>query len=234
MRDYIKRFTSRNSPVKTFLLKALLTNEEKRFFSLIAPKDSVKTKNENGYLYTHGWWPFTREDWSRDSTGRITPWFTYPSIAFLRTHLSSHLQILEFGGGSSTLFFAAHCSHVTTLEHNTEWTNRLRQEAPINCTIIYQPIEPFDEFAKVVPEQLFDLIILDGRQREKCLKLALKRLKLEGVIILDDSERERYSSCRTLLQEAGFKEVEFWGLRDQSVQSTCTSIFYRSSNCLDL
>lgn len=234
MIDFIKRFTSRNSLVKTLLLKALLTDEEKRFFSLIAPEDSVKTKNENGYLYAQGWWQITQQEWSRDGDGQIIPWYTYPSIDFLRTCLNDKLEILEFGGGSSTLFFAARCHAVTTMEHDADWAKRLAEEAPSNCTIINKAIEPFLDFASAIPEQSFHLIVVDGRQREKCLDIALKRIKPEGIIILDDAERERYAAGKMRLLQAGFKELGFWGLRHHSVQKTCTSVFYRPSNCLGL
>ena len=42
------------------------------------------------------------------------------------------------------------------------------------------------------PDQYFDLILIDGRCRESCLQLSASKVKKDGFIILDNSERESY------------------------------------------
>ncbi|MFT6408402.1 MAG: hypothetical protein ACJAQ6_001820 [Arenicella sp.] len=43
------------------------------------------------------------------------PWYTYPSIDFLKFRDFSNKTVLEFGGGQSTLWRASKASSVVTL-----------------------------------------------------------------------------------------------------------------------
>jgi hypothetical protein len=38
----------------------------------------------------------------------------------------------------------------------------------------------------------YDLIFIDGREREKCLMVAQGKLKPNGIVIIHDAERESY------------------------------------------
>lgn len=234
MKTYIKEFFSNDNWLKTLLLKFILSNEEKCFFSLIAPADSVMTKSAEGYLFQQGWWQSFNRLWYQNEAGEYTPWLTYPSIEFLKARLSDNFHVFEYGGGSSTLFWACRTKHVITIEHDQQWAKALKLKAPDHCHIIYQKIEPFTAFKNAIPRKKFHLILVDGRQRIKCLALAIDQLTPDGIIILDDSERPAYSGGKNHMQEAGFKELPFWGLRHRSRQASCTSIFYRANNCLGI
>ena len=51
-------------------------------------------------------------------------------------------------------------------------------------------------------DEYFDFIIVDGRARPECLFASMSKLKQNGLMILDNSERERYKIC--------FKELSHW------------------------
>ena len=231
---YIKHFFSRDNTLKTLLLKLILSKEEKRFFSLISPADSVKTLSKEGYLYQQGWWNGLHQSWHKNAIGEHVPWLTYPCIAFVTPLLNKQLSVLEFGGGSSTFYWAKHTHEVITIEHDETWAKSLSNMLPSNSTLIYQKLQPFDEFEAAIPAERYHIVLVDGRERVKCLPIALRRLTLDGIIILDDSNRSKYTPGRKSLIKAGFKELPFWGLRHQSMQMTCTSIFYRNNNCLGI
>ncbi|MEQ6120604.1 class I SAM-dependent methyltransferase [Reichenbachiella sp. MALMAid0571] len=63
----------------------------------------------------------------------------------------------------------------------------------------------------------FDYILIDGRARPECLFTSMKHLKSGGLMILDNSERERYSIVFDKLSEwksytctSGSTDTTFW------------------------
>lgn len=55
------------------------------------------------------------------------PWFTFPAIDFISSHLSENSNIFEFGGGGSTVYFLGLGHRVTTAEHHEEWFDRMQK-----------------------------------------------------------------------------------------------------------
>jgi len=55
------------------------------------------------------------------------------------------------------------------------------------------------------------MTIVDGRDRVNCLKSALASLASNGVVVLDDSERDRYNPTVDFMLENGFKKISFGG-----------------------
>lgn len=75
---------------------------------------------------------------------------------------------------------------------------------------------------------LFDFIVIDGMARRLCTFLAVNYVKPTGFIIFDNSNRSDYDLAYTLLEEAGFRQIPFWGLVPGANFLTCTSFFTRS------
>lgn len=69
-----------------------------------------------------------------DSEGYI-PWFTYPSIHFLKDILKKDMKVLEYGCGYSTLFFKDKVGDLVSIEHNPEWYQFLKNSNP-NLNVI--------------------------------------------------------------------------------------------------
>jgi hypothetical protein len=55
-----------------------------------------------------------------------------------------------------------------------------------------------------------------------------------GVIVLDDSEREFYLEGINFLKGKGYKELSFSGISPGLFYRKSTSVFYRSENCLGI
>jgi predicted O-methyltransferase YrrM len=55
------------------------------------------------------------------------PWITFRAFDFLRTILSSKMQIFEFGMGGSTIFFSKHVHQVISVEHDEVWCKQTLQ-----------------------------------------------------------------------------------------------------------
>ena len=83
-------------------------------------------------------------------------------------------------------------------------------------------------------ENDFDIIIIDGRDRVNCTKYAIYKLKKEGVIIFDNSDRKAYKDAYDLLASTGFRRIDFWGIGPINKYEWCTSVFYRNNNVLGI
>ena len=81
----------------------------------------------------------------------------------------------------------------------------------------------------------FEIILIDGRDRVRCAKNSVMRLKENGIIIWDNSDREVYKLGVEYLKQHGFKQLEIgsvvYGLPGRE---EFTSIFYRENNLFGL
>lgn len=101
--------------------------------------------------------------------------------------------VFEYGPGTSTSIMALYPSieFIDSVEHNLAWYNKYKWEMPENVNIIFQPnMEIYPETPGRIEK--YDMIFVDGREREKCLYVAKSRLNEGGVVILHDAERPNY------------------------------------------
>ena len=87
---------------------------------------------------------------------------------------------------------------------------------------------------KIFKENKFDIIIVDGRDRVNCVKNSIDKLKENGIIILDDSERKEYNEAKEFLFYKGYKKIEFWGIAPGVFYNKCTTVFYKEHNCFGI
>jgi hypothetical protein len=152
------------------------------------------------------------------------PWITFACSRWLGRHLDTHHKVFEYGSGGSTKWFAERVSELVSVEHNPAWYEKVSKSLRffINTTILlrvpslkiseFEPARSFTfeehreldfqdyvESINSFPNNYFDVIFIDGRAREACLKAAIPKLKSGGFVVLDNSERERYVSAYTKL-----------------------------------
>ncbi len=123
---------------------------------------------------------------------------------------------------------------VTSVEHNIEWYNKLKSKIPGNSNLILSKSDRSEDYVQGLKQsnKKYDLIIIDGIHRVDCCLSASNYLTDKGVIILDDSEREQYSKGIKHLINEDFKRIDFWGIAPGFVIRKCTTIFYKTKNCL--
>lgn len=171
-----------------------------------------------------------------DNNGKPIPWMPYPITNFLSERIESHHRIFEYGSGFSTRFFSARAGAVRSVEYDGEWfgkVNDLLRDCP-NAEVIFQEVG--DAYPKVIlrDDTTYHIVVVDGRMRVKCGINAVERLTQDGVIILDDSEREKYKPLVNFLSEMGFRSLTFSGLKPLGWQASQTTIFYKTENCLNI
>jgi hypothetical protein len=155
------------------------------------------------------------------------PWYNLKLINFLDQILTSNLDIFEYGGGNSTLYYAKKVRSVSTVESKKEWLDFvINNKNNLQNIEIKMPseIKYFDQMINKFLLKTFDIIVIDSRDRSKCLIQATKYIKKNGLIILDNSERVNLINAKREMIKIGFNEKLFCGFRNDGVFSI-SSIF---------
>jgi SAM-dependent methyltransferase len=210
------------------VFRLLLTTRAYKLLSLI--------QLSRHFLQQNGWLKSRRAKESLDRYGNPIPWFTYSSVHFFQQKLKQSFNVLEFGSGNSTIWFANKVKNVLSIEGNPEFyeknKNRIGKHHNVDYVLIEDDNHYFEVPLKYTNE--FDIIVIDGKQRVACVKNSLKALKKGGVIIWDDTERIDYKEGFDFLSENKFKRLDFYGLAPIIHTESTTSVFYRIGNCLDI
>ena len=152
------------------------------------------------------------------------PIFTYPDMResnfkFIEKYLGKDKNLLEFGSGGSTVYFAKKVKKLIAVEHDPYWVQKvsenLKEQDIENVSLIYAPAnQPFElgetpktqrqiEFydyirapeviKKNIPDFSYDVVFIDGRARIECAKYIFPFLHENSVVILHDYKgRQRY------------------------------------------
>jgi predicted O-methyltransferase YrrM len=118
---------------------------------------------------------------------RSTPWLVQGAVDFIDYHIRKNSNIFEFGSGASTRWFRIRSKRVISVEHNEEYAHP---------GIIFHPL-PYHEYILIYPDNYFDFILIDGRNRNDCLRTSINKIKKGKYIILDNSERDTYQKAIT-------------------------------------
>ena len=193
-------------------------------------------KNEYSYLNLTGWMRSLEESKPVDKDGNIIPWMNYPVIEFLKKRLKNDFHLFEFGCGHSTSFYASQVQTVTSVEHDESWLKIVKKTLPSNVELIFKEKDVNGGYCRVVnsAEQKYDVIIVDGKDRVNCIKQSIKALSERGVILLDDSQRDKYLGGINYAKKNGFRTLSFEGLKSTGWGIDRTTIFYRNENCLGI
>ena len=166
-----------------------------------------------------------------DKDGNPIPWYTYPAIEYLSQFDYSKKQILEFGCGYSSLFWAKRAKKVTSIEDNLNWFDKWKKEfKEPNLDIKWRDEGEIYERAAFEEDVKYDVIIIDGKRRFQCAEAAVKALNKGGMIILDDSDRintsQEYVKAVDILKNANLLQVDFYGFCPMNNYTKTTSVFF--------
>lgn len=186
-----------------------------------------------GWLRSSGWLRSMVEKQPVDAHGEPLPWITYPALELLASRVGESLRVFEWGSGSSTRWWAARVKEVVACEHDPQWFEQVSRSLPANATVALRELGP-EYVDEVLQHEPFDIVVIDGRDRVSCSSVAPSALTPGGVIVWDNTDRERYCEGLDALHAAGFHRVDFHGLVPALVRTSVTSILYRPGNVLGL
>jgi hypothetical protein len=169
-----------------------------------------------------------------DDRGAPTPWISYAAIHFLSQRVRPEFEVFEYGSGNSTLWWAKHVVRVVSCEHNARWYNAMAPRMPANVQYVHEPLENGNYAATIASYQPFDIVMIDGRDRVSCARFSVDRLKERGVIVFDNSDRDRYQPAFDLFASRGLRRLDFVSMGPISSVPISTSVFYSSRNCLEI
>lgn len=186
---------------------------------------------KNSVLRTTGWLRSRKELRSVDANGEPIPWISYPAIRFIEERVRKSFQVFEFGSGLSTLWWAKRAGNVTSVEHDKAWFDLVAPSLPANASLKFAD---GDAYVQSVQGQLYDIVVIDGIRRPDCGKSSVSSLNPGGVILWDNTDEVADRAGHLFMATAGFKRLDFFGFGPLMVGESCTTIFYRPENCLDI
>ncbi len=219
----------------------LLTGAQDKILGVLFNNDAIRMLvrtllEENSYLKRVGWLRAAQEKASVDAAGEAIPWLTYPFVHFLSDRLKPSFKLFEFGCGASTHYFAKRVASVEAIEHNPDWLPTLTDEEKEKVHIHLISLKEPSRYTNILETlgKTYQVIVVDGRHRVACMRAAVNYLSTDGVLILDNAERAWYAPGLQLMQEKGFRKLNFYGMAGMAVTGCCTTIFYREGNCMDI
>lgn len=192
--------------------------------------------DRNSYLRVNGWFETNKRGYPCRPDGTPIPWMNYSVVRFLEERLNQDLNVFEFGSGYSTIFYGSRSRSVVAIEHDRQWVQILKEKLPENAKVLQIDLEDGTEYEDSIAEsgREWDVVIVDGRKRMNCFLRALDHLSETGVILLDDSDRERYKVAFETAEAVGFKYLKFSGVPPRKFGQDETTVFYRPGNCLGI
>ena len=126
------------------------------------------------------------------------------------------MHLFEWGAGGSTVFYSDLVKQVISIEYDESYfkfvEEQLRQRDNVELILSppqekgnYKSFSPqhigsyFDDYVKTIkayPDQSLDVIVVDGRQRNECFKIALRKINPDGIIVFDNFDREIYKKSQ--------------------------------------
>jgi hypothetical protein len=158
-----------------------------------------------------------------NKTEHPLPWFTYPAIEYLQQLNLKDKVILEWGTGNSSLFFSERAETICSIEHNLDWHHKILSLNIFNQNLQYREEAKYVEAIKDF-HQRFDIIVIDGILREKCAAISLEYIKDDGLIILDNSDRD--PQIAEYFRENNLIEVDMHGFGPINDYTWTTSFFF--------
>lgn len=146
------------------------------------------------------------------------------------------MNVFEFGSGHSTLWWAARAKSVSAIEDDQRWFDLVSSTVPENVDLRLAADSATYQRAAADSGRRFDVIVVDGTDRNECALASVSALTENGVVIWDNADwRHIYGPGISRLEKQGFRELPFYGPGPINGDGWTTSVFYRpGSNCLGI
>jgi predicted O-methyltransferase YrrM len=169
------------------------------------------------------------------------PWIAWPCIDFMAAYLRPTHHVFEWGGGGSTLFFLNKGCRVTTVESSDDWVEQLEArvrelggDARSRWELRHVPVIDNDDPAitdyidQVKINGPWDLVMVDGWSRFKCLKEGLHHVKQGGVLVLDNANQKQFVTVPEVMR--AWERHKFRGLGVARSWVTQTDAYVRRNS----
>jgi predicted O-methyltransferase YrrM len=157
------------------------------------------------------------------------PWLPYRLIDDLESRLQPGMRVFEYGGGGSTLWFLDRGLDVVTVEHDPGWARILNTSVSSPAwSLLVKPLgvdgAAYVDAISAYPDDHFDLVVVDGRYRSRCVAAAVPKIQPGGLLVVDDVDRPRY---RAALESVSWPRTDVIGFAPAKPSLSYTTLFVR-------
>lgn len=179
------------------------------------------------FMETSGFLNSIRKGRPLNSDNEPIPWFTYPAIDFLDEVVKSQSLVFEWGSGNSSLWWSRRASKVVSVEDNAAWYLEIKSQFPSNGELLLRDSGDYARSILEYPDGGFDVIVIDGSDRNSCALTAPDKLKPQGLIVFDNSDSPEFRTGQKYLMDQGFLRIDFWGPIPSYLYKNCTSVYFK-------
>lgn len=191
--------------------------------AVVAAKDEVASPTQEILACAHGHARSLKSRRPEAANGLPLPWYTYPAIEYCSQFDVTGLDLFEYGSGNSSLFWAHRGANVWCVEHDREWYESMRiKSAQLRGITLRESAEAYASAIGELGRQ-FDIVIVDGAWRNECAEQAIRYVKNDGLLIVDNTDW--YTDVAQFLQARGYFQVDFNGFGPVNNYCWTTSIF---------
>lgn len=117
------------------------------------------------------------------------PWIAQGAIAFLDANLDRSGSGFEWGSGRSTRWFASRLAHLTSVENDPDWYERVSGLTAdlTNVDLLLRPVETYVEAIDTVPDASLAFCLVDGARRRYCIAASMPKMAPGSLFALDNS-----------------------------------------------
>ena len=119
------------------------------------------------------------------------PWIALPAWRYVKPRLSRSTAVFEWGCGMSTIWYGRHCGEVHAVEDDPEWHRVVSLRAGSASVYCAPDEDAYVDKIREFPRAHFDLIVIDGSHRYGCFQAAPAYLKPGGLLLIDNSDKDR-------------------------------------------
>ncbi|MFY9469912.1 MAG: class I SAM-dependent methyltransferase [Solirubrobacterales bacterium] len=127
----------------------------------------------------------------RLATGRLPelPWIPFNAIQRIGNLLEPGWDMVEFGSGMSTAWYARRVARLQSIEHDAGWHKRISKTIPKN---VRYDLRSEDGYATLADREdgSIDFAVIDGILRGDCMAEVIPKIKPGGWIYLDNSDKD--------------------------------------------
>lgn len=184
------------------------------------------------------------------------PWLVFDAIDFLNSLRLGDQRVFEYGSGGSTLYWLSRNMLPVSVEHDPSWFEfvrihldtskvdyRLIQPQKNLAKVILDIADPllylsddirfngynFKNYPSQIdafPDEYFDVVLVDGRARPACIMHSAPKVKVNGLLMLDNADRLYYTQ-KTGSFLHNFRCLSYYGIGPAGSKMWGTNIYVR-------
>jgi len=155
------------------------------------------------------------------------PMLSLPFLDWFESYDFSKFDLVEFGSGNSTNYFAEKVKNVISFETDIDYYNNLKPKLLNNVDYRFIEKDNLENKTPNIDISQKTIVFVDCAANRFLTTKNIFNMGLPNIFILDNSEALK-NTCK-MIYEKGYLEIPFWGIRLMETQEACTSVFIKNN-----